>query len=50
VQGISKSWIIKISIETEHFLSLSTLMKIYIGHMKFENTKPNEAGFELKTE
>lgn len=34
-----------ISAETEHFFSRTALMYIYMGHMKYEHTKPYEDGF-----
>ena len=34
-----------ISSETEHFYSRTALMYIYMGHMKYENTKPYEDWF-----
>lgn len=34
-----------ISGETDHFFSRTALMYIYMGHMKFENTKPYEDWF-----
>lgn len=34
-----------ISSETDHFFSRTALMYIYIGHMKYENTKPYEDWF-----
>ncbi|MCF8275703.1 MAG: FAD-dependent oxidoreductase [Flavobacteriales bacterium] len=34
-----------ISAETEHFFSRTALMYIYMGHMKFEHTKPYEDWF-----
>ena len=37
-----------ISAETEHFFSRTALMYIYMGHMKFEHTKPYEDGFWKK--
>lgn len=37
-----------ISSETEHFFSRTALMYIYMGHMKYENTKPYEDGFWKK--
>ncbi|QNL21838.1 NAD(P)/FAD-dependent oxidoreductase [Hyphobacterium sp. CCMP332] len=37
-----------ISSETEHFFSRTALMYIYMGHMKFENTKPYEDWFWSK--
>lgn len=37
-----------ISSETEHFFSRTALMYIYMGHMKYENTKPYEDWFWKK--
>ena len=37
-----------ISGETEHFFSRTALMYIYMGHMKYENTKPFEDWFWKK--
>jgi NAD(P)H-nitrite reductase large subunit len=37
-----------ISSETEHFFSRTALMYIYMGHMKYEHTKPYEDGFWKK--
>ncbi len=37
-----------ISGETEHFFSRTALMYIYMGHMKYENTKPYEDWFWTK--
>lgn len=37
-----------ISAETEHFFSRTALMYIYMGHMKYENTKPYEDHFWKK--
>ena len=34
-----------ISAETDHFYSRTALMYIYMGHMKYEHTKPYEDGF-----
>jgi NADH oxidase (H2O2-forming) len=34
-----------ISAETDHFFSRTALMYIYMGHMKYENTKPYEDWF-----
>ncbi len=34
-----------ISSETEHFYSRTALMYIYMGHMKYEHTKPYEDWF-----
>ncbi|MBN2731863.1 MAG: FAD-dependent oxidoreductase [Balneolaceae bacterium] len=41
-----KDWeITVISSETEHFFSRTALMYIYMGHMKYEHTKPYEDWF-----
>ena len=37
-----------VSGETEHFFSRTALMYIYMGHMKFEHTKPYEDSFWKK--
>ena len=37
-----------ISSETDHFFSRTALMYIYMGHMKYEHTKPYEDGFWKK--
>ncbi len=37
-----------ISAETEHFFSRTALMYIYMGHMKYEHTKPYEDHFWAK--
>ena len=37
-----------ISAETDHFFSRTALMYIYMGHMKYENTKPYEDWFWAK--
>jgi NADH oxidase (H2O2-forming) len=34
-----------ISAETDHFFSRTALMYIYMGHMKYEHTKPYEDWF-----
>ena len=34
-----------ISAETDHFFSRTALMYIYMGHMKYEHTKPYENWF-----
>ncbi len=39
-----------ISSETEHFYSRTALMYIFMGHMKYENTKPYEDFFWKKNE
>ena len=40
--------ILIISSETKHFFSRTALMYIYMGHMKYENTKPYEDWFWTK--
>ncbi len=40
--------IIIISAETDHFFSRTALMYIYMGHMKYEHTKPYEDWFWTK--
>lgn len=37
-----------ISSETDHFFSRTALMYIYMGHMRYEHTKPYEDGFWKK--
>ena len=37
-----------VSAETDHFFSRTALMYVYMGHMKFEHTKPYEDGFWKK--
>ena len=44
----SNASITVISGETEHFFSRTALMYIYMGHMKFEHTKPYEDWFWTK--
>ena len=44
----SRSEILIISAETKYFFSRTALMYIYMGHMKFEHTKPYEDGFWAK--
>ncbi len=44
----SDSQITVIAAETEHFFSRTALMYIYMGHMKFEHTKPYEDWFWKK--
>ena len=39
-----------ISAETDHFYSRTALMYIYMGHMKYENTKPYEDDFWKKNQ
>ena len=44
----SKDFITVISSESEHFFSRTALMYIYMGHMKYEHTKPYEDFFWQK--
>ena len=44
----SQSRITVISSETEHFFSRTALMYIYMGHMRYEHTKPYEDWFWKK--
>ena len=46
--GVSGKKITIISAETEHFFSRTALMYIYMGHMKYEHTKPYEDWFWKK--
>ena len=48
VRKKSDARITVISAETEHFFSRTALMYIYMGHMKYENTKPYEDWFWKK--
>lgn len=48
IRKLSKHRITVISSESEHFFSRTALMYIYIGHMKFEHTKPYEDYFWKK--
>ncbi|MGB1204103.1 MAG: NAD(P)/FAD-dependent oxidoreductase [Chitinophagales bacterium] len=45
VRKMSDHKITVISAETKHFFSRTALMYIYMGHMKYENTKPYEDFF-----
>jgi len=45
IRKMSDHEITVISAETDHFFSRTALMYIYMGHMKFENTKPYEDWF-----
>ncbi|WP_462247867.1 NAD(P)/FAD-dependent oxidoreductase [Ekhidna sp.] len=45
IRKLSDDEITVISGETDHFFSRTALMYIYMGHMKFENTKPYEDWF-----
>jgi len=44
----SNHHILVISSETNHFFARTALMYIYMGHMKYEHTKPYEDGFWKK--
>ena len=48
IRKLSDKKITVISSETDHFFSRTALMYIYMGHMKFEHTKPYEDGFWKK--
>jgi len=48
IRKLSDNQITVISGETDHFFSRTALMYIYMGHMKFENTKPYEDWFWSK--
>lgn len=48
IRKMSDKKITIISAETEHFFSRTALMYIYMGHMKYEHTKPYEDGFWKK--
>ncbi len=48
IRKLSDHEITVISAETDYFFSRTALMYIYMGHMKFENTKPYEDGFWKK--
>ena len=45
IRKLSDNMITVISGETDHFFSRTALMYVYMGHMKFENTKPYEDWF-----
>ncbi|WP_436517583.1 NAD(P)/FAD-dependent oxidoreductase [Ekhidna sp. To15] len=45
IRKLSNDEITVISGETDHFFSRTALMYIYMGHMKYENTKPYEDWF-----
>jgi NADPH-dependent 2,4-dienoyl-CoA reductase/sulfur reductase-like enzyme len=45
IRKLSDKKITVISAETDHFFSRTALMYIYMGHMKYENTKPYEDWF-----
>lgn len=48
LRKISDDKITVISAETDHFFSRTALMYIYMGHMKYEHTKPYEDWFWKK--
>lgn len=48
IRKLSDNQITVISGETDHFFSRTALMYIYMGHMKYENTKPYEDWFWKK--
>ncbi|MGE0587854.1 MAG: NAD(P)/FAD-dependent oxidoreductase [Cyclobacteriaceae bacterium] len=48
IRKLSDNKITVVSSETEHFFSRTALMYIYMGHMKYENTKPYEDWFWKK--
>ncbi len=48
IRKLSNKRITIISAETDHFFSRTALMYIYMGHMKFEHTKPYEDYFWKK--
>lgn len=48
IRKLSDKKITVISAETEHFFSRTALMYIYMGHMKYEHTKPYEDWFWKK--
>jgi NAD(P)H-nitrite reductase large subunit len=48
IRKLSDKKITLISSETDHFFSRTALMYIYMGHMKYEHTKPYEDNFWKK--
>lgn len=48
IRKLSDHKITIISAETEHFFSRTALMYIYMGHMRYQDTKPYEDGFWAK--
>ena len=48
VRKLSDHKITVISSETDHFFSRTALMYIYMGHMRYEDTKPYEDWFWTK--
>ena len=45
IRKLSSDRIIVISSESDHFYSRTALMYIYMGHMRYEDTKPYEDWF-----
>ena len=45
IRKLSNKKITIVSAETDHFFSRTALMYIYMGHMKYEHTKPYEDSF-----
>ena len=50
IRKLSDHRITVISAETDHFFSRTALMYIYMGHMKYEHTKPYEDWFWSKND
>ncbi|MBT8287945.1 MAG: FAD-dependent oxidoreductase [Flavobacteriaceae bacterium] len=48
IRKLSNNRITVISAETKHFFSRTALMYVYMGHLKFEHTKPYEDWFWAK--
>ncbi|MFZ5971101.1 MAG: NAD(P)/FAD-dependent oxidoreductase [Bacteroidota bacterium] len=48
IRKLSNHRVTIISSETQHFFSRTALMYVYMGHMKFEHTKPYEDSFWKK--
>ena len=48
IRKLSNHEVTVISSESKHFFSRTALMYIYMGHMKFEHTKPYEDDFWSK--
>lgn len=48
IRKLSEHQITVISAETDHFFSRTALMYIYMGHMRYEDTKPYEDWFWAK--
>lgn len=50
IRKLSNKKITIVSAETDYFFSRTALMYIYMGHMKFEHTKPYEDDFWVKND